>query len=80
MTESGPSRALAPLNRALSVERAYCRRKAEVCCELQVTVKPAARTSAAEQEGPNIQDQVDEMATNRPWNVDLCREQGNNET
>ena len=39
----GPSRALAPLNRDLSVERAYCRRKAEVCWELQVAVKPAIR-------------------------------------
>jgi hypothetical protein len=43
MTESGPSRALAPLNRDLSVERAYCRGKAEVCWELQVAVKPACR-------------------------------------
>jgi hypothetical protein len=43
MTESGPSRALAPLNRDLSVERAYRRRKAEVCWELQVSVLPACR-------------------------------------
>jgi hypothetical protein len=33
---------------------------------VHLNVKPAARTSAAEQEGPNIQDQIDEMATIRP--------------
>ena len=38
MTESGLSRALAALNLDSSVERAYCRHKAEVCCELQVAV------------------------------------------